>query len=136
MTLDVQVDEQQREQRRQAAKRQATHKITWSSRSSQDGDVLLIHTGYEIRTLDGTPVDFVDASEWSTTDEIVADLLAGGYNALRFGFVQAINDSITGDEDACDTDGRTNLIDDGEGYDGHCGNCADRYEAADTNTRS
>lgn len=39
------------------------------------------------------------------------------------------------DEDVCDVDGCTNSLDDGEGFDGYCGEHADHLENMNDNER-
>lgn len=55
----------------------------------------------------------MDSAEGLAVEEMLATLNQGEYD----------------EENTCDTEECTNALDDGEGWDGKCGDCADRIEA-------
>jgi hypothetical protein len=95
---------------------------------TQYGNMYLQHRGDHWRILATDDCGDCDATgpQYATRAEAYTDL-----DRVR-GVFFAEDDGSGEYDDHCSTEGCTGRMDDGEGYDGYCGNCADRLDAADS----
>lgn len=86
---------EQREERRQAARAQATHQIKWDVRGVHADGMLVAETGFAVTALcdagdtHGEQIGFVPVDAWANNREQCAELRTAGYAPLGFGFVRA-----------------------------------------------
>lgn len=80
-----------RQERREAARAQATHQIHWDARGVQTDEMYVVDRGYTATALDGDEQKtvFVPVDEWANNQELCQALRSAGFEPLGFGFVRA-----------------------------------------------